>query len=291
MARSGLLSTTMLSGVVSGVFLSTLTAVAADMPTKALANVYQAQGPAVDGFNSKIDGFGGSESSKAFYGTRGSFSVPLAREFGVQFDGAAASYDGRFLGNVGGHLFTRNPAKGLLGIYADYTHWDSRVGGVNVGRAAVEGEHYLGRWTLSALAGIEAGNSVSGIVSTGIQTFDIKTRFFDAANVAYYLQDNLKVFAGHRYQGGRHSGVLGAEYGFAVSRGTMGALFAEGRVGSDNNHGVFGGLKFYFGQRDKTLIRRHREDDPDTVPSAIGTITNSGTQSPFQTTAQSENGQ
>jgi hypothetical protein len=290
MAKSGLLSTTTLSGVVGGVFLSTLTAGAADIPTKALADVYRTQGPAVDGFNSKIDGFGGSQSNREIYGTRASFAVPLARQYGAQFDGAAASFDGRFLGNVGGHLFWRNPAQGLLGIYSDYTHWDSRVGGVNVARVAAEGEYYLGRWTLSAIAGVETGNSVSGIVGTEIQTFDVKTRFFDVANVAYYLQDNLKVFVGHRYQGGKHSAALGGEWGFAAGPGRMGALFAEGRVGNESNHGVFGGLKLYFGQRHKTLIRRHREDDPDTVPSAIGTIVNSGTTSPIPAAPQGENG-
>lgn len=290
MARSGLLSTTMLSGIVGGVFLSTLTASAADMYTKAVADVYQ-QLPAVDGFNSKIDGLGGSEHNKAIYGSRGSFSVPLGLQYGAQFDGAAGSFDGRFFGNVGGHLFWRNPAQGLLGVYSDFTHWDSRVGGVNVGRVAAEGEAYLGRWTLSAVAGVETGNTVSGIVGTEIQTFDIKTRFFDALTVSYYLQDNFKVYAGHRFQGGKHSAAFGGEYGLPIARGTMATLFAEGRVGSDSNHGVFGGIKFYFGQRDKTLIRRHREDDPETVPSALGTIGNSGTTAPVITPApQSENG-
>lgn len=32
----------------------------------------------------------------------------------------------------------------------------------------------------------------------------------------------------------------------------------EGR----NNYGVFGGVRFYFGQHDKSLMRRQREDDP-----------------------------
>ena len=290
MAKSGLLSTTMLSGVVGGVFLSTLTAGAADIYTKAVANAYQAQAPAVDGLNSKIDGFGGSESNKEFYGARGAFTVPLGRQFGAQFDGVAGSFDGRSLINIGGHFFTRNPAQGMVGIYADYTRFDSRVGGVNVSRVAAEGEYYLGRWTLSGMAGVETGNSVTGVVGTDIQTFDIKTRFFDAANVAYYLNDNFKVFAGHRYQGGKHAGALGAELGFAVGRGTMAAVYAEGRVGSESNHGVFGGVKFYFGQRDKTLIRRHREDDPDAAPSALGTITTSGTTSSVPPPPQSENG-
>ena len=43
---------------------------------------------------------------------------------------------------------------------------------------------------------------------------------------------------------------------------TMTSLFVEGRAGEGSFHGVWGGVRFYFGQKDKTLIRRHREDDP-----------------------------
>ena len=42
----------------------------------------------------------------------------------------------------------------------------------------------------------------------------------------------------------------------------MAALFAEGDAGEGWYHGVWVGLRIYFGQKDKTLIRRHREDDP-----------------------------
>ena len=61
----------------------------------------------------------------------------------------------------------------------------------------------------------------------------------------------------------------GAEYLLHV-RGTAVSLFGEGRIGEDDYKAAFGGLRVYFGQRDKTLIRRHREDDanfwePDTV--------------------------
>jgi hypothetical protein len=42
----------------------------------------------------------------------------------------------------------------------------------------------------------------------------------------------------------------------------MAALFASGSVSEDGDGAVLGGLRFYFGQHDKTLIRRHREDEP-----------------------------
>jgi len=42
----------------------------------------------------------------------------------------------------------------------------------------------------------------------------------------------------------------------------MASLFVRGSLSEYGDGVVFGGLRFYFGQRDKTLMRRHREDDP-----------------------------
>jgi hypothetical protein len=268
-------------GVAGSVLLSMMAAGADENNKKAPEASVWTQAPAVDDLNAKIDGFGGSLANKSVYGSRGSLAFPLGGQYGAQIDGAAGSFDSRFFGNVGGHLFWRDPAKGLVGVYSDYTDWKSRIGGVNVGRFAGEGEYYFGRWTLRGLAGVETGNSVTGIIGSNIQTYNIKTRFFDAADVAYYLQDNLKLFVGHRYQGGKNSLALGSEWGFPVSGGTMGALFAEGRIGSGNNHGIWAGLRFYFGQKNKTLIRRNREDDPvGSAPDPLGTMNTNGSTTP-----------
>jgi hypothetical protein len=61
------------------------------------------------------------------------------------------------------------------------------------------------------------------------------------------------------------------------------ALFAEGRLGQENFHGVWGGLRFYFGQKDKTLIRRNREDDPADWGTGIGGTSNGGSSTPGPT--------
>ena len=42
----------------------------------------------------------------------------------------------------------------------------------------------------------------------------------------------------------------------------MASAFVEGRIGEGDFHGVWGGLRVYFGQKDKPLIDRHRQDDP-----------------------------
>jgi hypothetical protein len=203
----------------------------------------------------------------------------LGGQLGLQIDGAGGSLERRDFGSVGGHLFARNPAQGLLGIYSSYTHWD-RFGGVHATQVAGEGELYRGRWTIQAIAGVEFGNSASsidsatavtlpgigipGVITTGnlLQSYDVQTRFMDQVNLKYYFTDNWDGYVGHRYLGGKNALALGSEVGVPLGRGVMGTAFVEGRLGEKSFEGVWGGLRLYFGQRDKTLIRRHREDDP-----------------------------
>jgi hypothetical protein len=272
----------MLYSVVGAAFL-TVSASAADISTKPpLAAA--APAPAVDGFNAKIDGFGGSFGNHGFYGSQGAFSLPLAAQYGLQIDGAAGSLDHRGFGAVGGHLFWRDPARGLIGIYGSYTSWDV-AGSVRVGQVAGEGAWYNGRWTVEGIAGVEFGNSqsiISGDTVSGfnVQTFDITTRFFDKLNVGYYVTDNWKMFLGHRYLGGKNAFAAGTEWAIPLDSGKMMSLFVEGRAGEDNFHGIWGGVKFHFGQRDKSLMARHRQDDPVIwSPEQLFTIINNAKRS------------
>ena len=263
--------------VVAGASLVSGAANSADLPVKApLQPAGCAQ--AVDGINGKVSGFGGSYFKDTIYGGAGSVSLPLGCEFGAQIDGSAASLDNRFLGTIAGHLFWRDPSKGLLGVYSSYTNW-KQFGGVHANHIGPEGELYYGRWTLQGVAGVEFGNTASGVVGSFIQTYQVKTRFYDQVNLAYYVQDNWKVYAGHRYLVGKNALALGTEWGIPMSRGVMAALFAEGRIGEENFRGVWDGLRFYLGQKDKTLIRRHREDDPNDWGDG-STVVNGGSTTP-----------
>jgi hypothetical protein len=110
------------------------------------------------------------------------------------------------------------------------------------------------------------------------------TRFFDHVSLAYYPLDNWKASIGHLYTGGKNALALSTEYGISVAPGIMASLFAEGRVGEGrNNYGGWGGIRFYFGQHDKALLQRQREDDPelDWIPDSLNGISQSlGTSTP-----------
>jgi len=273
----------MLSGLVGAVFFAALPATAADIYPTASADLTK---PAVDGINGKFEALGGSYAKKSLYGVAGSLAVPLDGQFGAQVDGALGSFDDRTVGAVAGHFFWRNPAQGLLGLYADHSRWD-QLGGIHVSHVGGEGEAYWGRWSLHAVTGVEFGNNdaSSGSISTtgpsGGFTLTTTTpsvipanatRFFDKVDLSYYVTDDWKAFAGHRYMGGKNALALGSEYALASGSGTKASLFAEGRLGEgSNNYGVWGGLRIYFGQKDKSLIRRHREDDPliDWTPDSL----------------------
>lgn len=235
---------------------------------------------AVDGVNGKIGALGGvfgNFGNKTLGEAEGALAVPLGCEFGAQVDLNGGSFDGRFLGTAAGHLFWRDPSRGLLGAYGDYTKWNE-LSGVRVGHVGPEAEGYFGRWTVQGVAGAEFGNSTSGTVGSVIDTFDIRTRFFDEVNLAYYATDDLELYVGHRYLGGRNAAAFGGEWGVPLGRGVMGALFAEATAGEKSDHGVWAGVRLYIGQKDKTLIRRHREDDPTNWNNGPSSVGNSGSQ-------------
>ncbi|MBV9556325.1 MAG: hypothetical protein JO254_04555 [Pseudolabrys sp.] len=256
----------MSSAVVAAVLMFTSASHAADYYVPASPSR-----AAVDGGNGKLEVFGGGTGDRDVYGVAGSFSQALPGQFGVQFDGMSASLDNNGVYGFGGHLFWRDPSIGLLGIVGNVTHWEG-FQGVNVNRIAFEGEYYLNRFTIRAVAGGEWGSSTTTFFGTGFTTFNVGSRFFDSIDVAYYPDDDFKIFAGHRYYGGLNALALGGEHGMPIGNGAMASLFFEGRIGESDYWGALAGVKMYFGQRDKSLIRRHREDDPDN-PLAGGTDT------------------
>jgi hypothetical protein len=300
--RRALLQTTMLFGVAGGMHLAANTALAADMSPAPFYTPPVLPQPAVDGFNAKWEALGGSVSGHSWYGSRGAFTIPLGYQGGLQIDAGTGSLSGSGWGMAAAHLFARAPAAGLIGLYASYTQWN-KFSGVHVTQIAGEAEVYLGRWTVQGIAGVESGNTAStistanfalispgnapsfAVLNTGIQGYEVRNRFFDQVNLKYYVTDNFAGYVGHRYLGGQNALALGAETALPLGR-VMASAFVEGRLGEHAANGVWGGLKFYFGQKDKTLIQRHRQDDPtiwDTLFSFRQFNTGSSTSSQFCT--------
>ena len=214
--------------------------------------------PAVSGINGKVSGFGGWENydlgaDGGLFGVDGSFSIPLGQMFGFQADGMISSLDGNFIGGTAGHLFWRNPATGLLGVYGSWVTRDDS--GVDTWRIGVEGEFYSGPITIQGVVGYEGADVPAFIL---LDDEDV----FAYADLSYYATPDLRFSAGYRRLNGLDMAALGAEWQLPTNFIGGTSLFAEGRIGEDDFVSVWAGLRVYLSAENKTLIRRHREDDP-----------------------------
>jgi hypothetical protein len=228
---------------------------------------------AVDGLNYKIEAFGGSSDNRVAggrhnsswdVGLAGAVAIPLGQSFGLQVDVSAASGEGQFSGGGAAHLFWRNPQVALAGLYGSYTRRD--LDGVQQARLGVEGQYYLRNFTLGGVAGFErtwSDTTIAFIPFFGpFLSGGQKNRGFIAADASWYATDNFKLSLGYRFFGGRSAAAAGAEYMVRTGTATSYSFFAEARAGEDKYLAGLAGVRVYFGTKDKTLIRRHREDDP-----------------------------
>jgi hypothetical protein len=222
--------------------------------------------PAVSAPNGKIGAFAGSVGDDFTLGATGSLAIPLAQQWGAQVDGMVGSADSASFYGIGGHLFWRDPARGLLGFTASWVGWDKAetitlpfrqydevaqiqdVSGAEVGKVGVEGAAYLGRISLEGAAGYQFGSD---------------TGFAGRATVAFYPTDDLRLDIGVVQLAGADAAFRGgAEWAPA---GHAFSLFASGLARSSDNWSVLGGAKMYFGSGQNSLIQRHREDDPENL--------------------------
>ena len=241
------------------VFSATLAALVGVTVAIAFAPGEASADPAVSKVNWKLDVSGGgaepgynlggipfsSGDIETVFKVRGAVSIPIAYSYGLQLDGAVGSYDGSVFGHGAAHLFWRDPDVALFGGYASWTHWN----GVDAYRVGIEGEYYAGNVTLSGLIGSEFG--------------DVDNELFSYAELSFYAMDDLKLSIGHHYAPEvGHMLTTGAEYQFRSTPSAGYAVYAEADFGENGYQSIFGGFKMYFGDS-KSLIRRHREDDPD----------------------------
>ncbi len=284
----------MLSGLLGGVAISAPALGADNWSVPTIQNL-----PAVDGINIKADGYAGKIVRQHFHGGRASITVPFGERFGGQADFQVGRLGGDPFMSWAGHLFWRDPKVGLIGFYGSHTAWFT-FATAQVTQLSGEGELYWNRWTLQGIAGVEFGNTISRTFSNSTTTtvtnpipfgsittvttnlsaltegYSVQTRFFDQINLKYYLTDNLQAFIGHRYLGGKHALALGTEWAIPMQSRNLGSFFIEARLGEHTFQGAWAGLRIYSGKSDKSLIRRHREDDPivwDTLFSILNSST------------------
>jgi hypothetical protein len=226
--------------IVAGMFGSV--AYAADIATPTTL-------PAVSGPNGKIELGGGwadidDFSSDEVFRGGAAFSFPVGDTFGIQADLTALDVFGETA--VGGalHAFTRDPNSYLLGAYGGYVD----AGPANIWYVGPEAELYLDNISIEAVGGYMD-------VST------IGSEFYAVGTLALYATDNLRLSVGASTVANFESANVGLEW-FMGDTGLPASLTLDGRLGEDGFSSVMAGLNFYFGGEDKSLIRRHREDDP-----------------------------
>ncbi len=218
--------------------------------------------PAVSATNAKAGAFLGTIDNDFTVGGTGSIAFPLSGPWGGQVDGMLGTAGGGTFYGVGGHLFWRDPAKGLIGATASYVGWDGAtttigdgaatpfadIAGASVGKLGLEAEAYLGRVSLEGAAAYQFGTH-QGLAGR--------------ATAAFYPTDDLRLDLSYTYLQGPGSAIgAGTEW---MPGGKALSFFANASVSQNNNWTVLGGLKVYFGEPSKALIRRHREDDPDNL--------------------------
>jgi hypothetical protein len=221
---------------------------------------HSATKPAVSTINGKLGLFGGTLSDEEIGGISGALAIPLGHRFGLQFDGMFGSVDDDPFYGVGAHLFWRDPSRGLIGAYASYVSWDASttvaatdleggvrdIDGADVGKVGLEAEAYLGRISLEGLAAYQFGTEHG---------------FAGKATLAYYPVDDLRLDISVRHLEGQGvSAGASAEWALPAHSGL--SLLADASVNDDSDWRALAGVIFHFGAGEKSLIRRHREDDP-----------------------------
>lgn len=208
--------------------------------------------PAVSGVNGKfeIDVGAITDPNNSTFRLGGSLSVPVGDAFGLQGDVALSSLDGDITWGGALHAFTRDPKSYLVGLTAGYVTND------NASLAAIgpEAELYLGNISLEAWAGWAKLDYDSPVL-------DDESGAFFIGDIAAYVTDDWRISAGVSSILGENSFNVGTEY-LLTDMGLPLSLTGEVRAYDDDRWSAKIGLKGYFGGEDKSLIRRHREDDP-----------------------------
>ena len=205
-------------------------------------------GPAVSSLNGEMAVMGGSYDGNGSFVVEGAATSPVGNEWGLRGDVALGSIGGHLVGGVAGHLFWRDPTRGLFGLTGGLVWSDAASAGTRrIGVVAVEGEHYFDQATFAGMVGYQSSDAG-------------KDGFVGRAEVEWYASDDLMLSAGLEVNPQRDwLQRLGLEYrpGFEALPGL--SVFAEGAVGEHDYRRAVAGIRYYFGPS-ATLKDKHRRD-------------------------------
>ena len=124
------------------------------------------------------------------------------------------------------------------------------IGSNDIFRIGPEVELYLDQFSFEAFGGFEDADNGGN-------------DFFFVGDVAFYPDDNLRISAGYSRALGIDAAQFGLEWMPNLDFGMPLSVFAQAQVGEGNFESFWAGIRFYFSDDPgKSLIRRHREDDP-----------------------------
>lgn len=209
--------------------------------------------PAVSGINGKLEiDFGGiTDPESATFRAAGSLSVPIGERFGVQGDVSIGNIDDTWAFGGALHAFTRDPSSYLLGVTAGVVVAD----GVRLAAVGPEAELYLDRISLEGWAGWAALDYDDVLMPD-------ESGIFAIGDIAWYPTDDWRLSLGGASILGRESLKLATEYQFSGLGFPLSGI-GEVRAYDTGAWSAKVGIKGYFGgEPDKSLIDRHRQDDP-----------------------------
>lgn len=184
---------------------------------------------------------GGGAAGQGSYAVDGlvTFGGP---SFRAQLEAMALRRDGEEIGEVGAHLYRRDPDSGLVGVTA---RWND-LGPDERWQVGIEAERYFGRTTLVGEIGYE--NGLGG-----------REDAYGNVGVGYYPTDRTSLYLLAGYTLGEP--VLQASVEFQPAGEALPglSLFADGGIGVNGDGFISAGLRFAFGSG-RTLIERDRHE-------------------------------
>lgn len=212
--------------------------------------------PAVSASNGKVSteaGVAGDDRDSSAIGiARGSFTAPLGHAFGLQVDGMVETGFDNVFGGGTAHLFWRDPEIGLFGPVATV----QGGGGLRFGWYGAEAALYAGMFTVGAWGGYHEARADSfGLAASS---------GYYGGGLSFYPMPDLALSLGAGSEFNRVSGQAMMEFQPTFASRHNVSFFVSGSVVDPSAYTVTAGIRIYFGA-DKPLIRRHREDDPDSA--------------------------